>query len=77
MLVGNHMDLPGGVPQDIGETELLYLADKLCRHGQIVALEDTMREMSSKFPPGSEAHARAVTRISNAQEIRRRIRVVE
>jgi putative nucleotidyltransferase with HDIG domain len=73
MLVGGHMDLPGGIANSIGEMELLYLADKLCRRGRIVALEDTMREISSRFPPDSEAHAHAISRISIAQEILRRV----
>lgn len=71
-LVGSHMDLPEGVAgaiSAVGETELLYLADKLCRRGSVVALEATMREISSKHPPGSEARARAESRILDAMRI--------
>ena len=44
ILVGRHMDLRYSAP-DIGEAELLYLADKLCRRGRLTALYDTAREL--------------------------------
>ena len=69
ILVGSHMDLQGGAPGDVGEGELLYLADKLCRRGKLVSLEDTEREIASKYPAGSEAYSNAMKRISDAREI--------
>lgn len=68
MIVGSHTDLP--VPAlDTGETELLYLADKLSRHGDNVTLDETIRELESKFSQDQEAFANAERRIKTAMMI--------
>ena len=68
VLAGGHMDLKSAVTT-VGELELLYLADKLCRRGEIVKLEDTLRNMSSKFSSDAEAFECTKLRIENAQKI--------
>jgi len=68
ILVGRHMDLPSPAA-DIGEPELLYVADKLCRNGKYVKLEDTIRELGSRFPQNPEALAGAKRRMGTAQAI--------
>ena len=68
ILVGSHTDIKSAVTT-VGELELLYLADKLCRRGEIVKLEDTLRNLSSKFSSDREAFACAKLRIENAQGI--------
>ena len=80
VLVGDHMDLPGKTgavgeaehPVFIGtisETELLFLADKLCRRGKYAALSDTMRDIESRFSQDPGALEGARRRISTAQAI--------
>ncbi|MCL2391030.1 MAG: NTP transferase domain-containing protein [Oscillospiraceae bacterium] len=68
ILVGKHMDLPEPVT-DVKEAELLYLADKLCRQGKIMKLEDSMRALGEKFSSNPEAFSHAKTRIENAKTI--------
>ena len=68
-LVGMHMDLPDGVPDDIAEGELLFLADKLCRRGRIVSIDDRVNELSSAYPPDSEAFINALSRMASARAI--------
>jgi len=68
IIVGEHMDL--SVPVTcVTERELLYLADKLCRRGKIVKLDDTMRDLASKFSSDPEALTQARVRIDNAKAI--------
>jgi len=45
---------PAGSAPVVGEMELLYLADKLCRRGEVVMPEDTLRALESRF---SDNHA--------------------
>jgi len=68
ILVGNHMDLQGfeGV---IGEAELLFLADKLCRRGKLTTLEDTMAENEARYAKVPAALDAVKKRIKTAQEI--------
>ena len=68
ILIGAHMDLPGPVT-GIGERELLYLADKLCRRGRITRLDDTARALTEKFASDPGARAAAMPRIERAAEI--------
>lgn len=70
ILVGSHMELRGGVSDVIGEKELLFLADKMCRGEKIVALEEREREISGKYPHDSEAYASAMSRMATARKIR-------
>ena len=74
ILVGSHMDLSDGVCGDIGEKELLFLADKLCRKGRIVDLEDTEQGISRMYAPDSEAYVNAMSRMAAAREIREILR---
>ena len=53
----------------LGEAELLYLADKLCRRGKLVSLEDAMNAMEMRFRDNPEALGAARERINMAQEI--------
>ena len=66
MLVETHMDLQerGGV-----EAELLFLADKLCRRGKIVRLEDTLLELETRFADDPIALSAAKRRIQTAKKI--------
>ena len=68
IVVGKHMDIDGPCNK-INEALLLYLADKLCRRGQLVPLDKTLREMGKKFPTESEAYRHAEIRMSNAKAI--------
>lgn len=68
LLVGSHMDLPSE-PEDINERELLYLADKLCRRGRIVRLEETSTELAAKYLPGSDPYIKAMARMASARTI--------
>ena len=68
ILVGEHMDL-SAPPTGIGESELLYLADKLCRRGNLVRLDETLREIEARFASDSDALISAKTRIENAMVI--------
>ena len=68
IIVGSHMDMPGDIT-DVGEKELLYLSDKLCRRGGSISLEDTMRELESRFAGDLEALRSARGRIKTAQAI--------
>jgi len=70
ILVRDHMDLPDGPITEITERELLYLADKLCRRGKLVRLEDTLQKILSQIPEDdTEAIARVRRRIGKAREI--------
>ena len=68
ILVGRHMDLPSP-SADIGEPELLYLADKLCRYGKYMKIEDTIHELGSRFSQNPEALAGGKRRMRTAQVI--------
>jgi len=69
VLVAAHMDPPDELPEDIGEGQLVYLADKLCRRGALVKLEDTLREMTQKFIGDPVSLAHIERRIGGAQAI--------
>ena len=68
ILVGSHMDMPGGAA-DAGEKELLFLSDKLCRRGGFARLEDTTRDLESRFAGDSAALGNAAERMKTAQAI--------
>ena len=67
-IVGKHMDLDNPIT-DITESELLYLADKLCRRGKLVRLEDSMKDLSLRFSSDHEAFETAERRMGAAQTI--------
>jgi len=70
ILVRDHMDLPNEPIIEITERELLYLADKLCRRGKLVRLEDTLQKILLQIPADdTEAVERVKRRIGKAQEI--------
>ena len=68
VLVGKHMDMEGfaGI---VGEAELLFLADKICRRGKLTSLEDTLQEIESRFAKDPVALEAAKRRINTAQMI--------
>jgi len=68
ILVGEHMDLSAPVTC-VSEMQILYLADKLCRRGKIVSLDETMRALEAKFSSDSEALTQVGVRIDNAKAI--------
>ena len=68
VLVGCHMDLPFS-GSSVGEAELLFLADKLYRRGNIVPLKSTMRDLELRFARDAEALGSARRRINTAQAI--------
>ena len=67
-LVGRHMDLPC-FAGDIGEAELLFLADKICRRNKLATLEDTERELEQRYAKDPTALDAAKERIKIAQSI--------
>ena len=67
-LIGEHMELHTQV-EVVAERELLYLADKLCRQGRIVAINDTISELKEKFADNDEARENSVMRMMTAGEI--------
>ena len=67
-LVALHMDMQG-FKQDIREAELLFLSDKLCRRGEIIALEDTLAELEERFSENPNALKAAKERIETAKAI--------
>jgi len=71
ILVGSHMDLQSEPDEtdDISERELLYLSDKLCRRGRILSPGEREKELESIYPAGSEAHAKAMSRMAAARTI--------
>ena len=69
ILVATHMDLPDKPAEGIDEAQLVYLADKLCRRGTLVKLEDTLREMTQKFSDNPASLAHIKRRIGGAQAI--------
>jgi len=68
ILIGRHMDL-GCVVTDVKEQEILYVADKLCRNGRIVSLEETRKMLEKKFESNSDALKSANKRIDDASVI--------
>ncbi|MDR1472408.1 MAG: NTP transferase domain-containing protein [Synergistaceae bacterium] len=70
-IVASHKDLPAS--KGIGEAEILYLADKITDGESVLTVESRAAKMESRFPPGSEALANALRRMSRAAEIQRRV----
>jgi len=68
IIVSKHMDIDFPIT-DVGEIEILYLADKMCRHGRVVSIDKTKQDMESKFSSDPKALAAAYARLSNAQTI--------
>ena len=68
MLIGEHMELRTQI-EVVAERELLYLADKLCRQGRIVAIDDTISELREKFADNDVARENAVMRMMTAGDI--------
>ncbi|MDR0862855.1 MAG: NTP transferase domain-containing protein [Oscillospiraceae bacterium] len=66
-VVATHMDLPDG--DAVGEAELLYLADKLSRSGEIVAPQATLDALIARFGADSEAASSARVRMARAEAI--------
>ena len=69
LLVAAHMDLPEEYTPKPDALALLYLADKLCRDGKIVALEITREELKSRYADNPEALGHAEDRLSRALAI--------
>ena len=65
-LVRYHMELPGPPPPVPGETELLYLADKLTAGAGIAGLADKRRRAEARFAGDAEALAAARRRLDAA-----------
>ena len=65
-LVSHHMELPEARLNEISETTILYLADKLCRNGKIVPLEETAEALCVRFKYNPEAKERAAKKIEAA-----------
>ncbi|MCL2126596.1 MAG: NTP transferase domain-containing protein [Oscillospiraceae bacterium] len=68
VLIGTHMDLPDYVGE-VGEAELLFLADKLWRRGKLTPLGDTLRELEATYANDPQALAGARQRLHTAQAI--------
>jgi len=67
-IVGEHMDI-SEIREDIGESEILYLADKLCRGDKPVNLDETMELLRRKFSEDPNALKQAHKRMENAKKI--------
>ena len=70
-IVSTHKDLPER--KQIGEAEILYLADKLTDGDCISTLKNRMRRMEERFASGSDALHAAKKRIKQAADIQKRI----
>ena len=68
VLIGEHMELRAHV-EHVRERELLYLADKLCRNGRIVAIDETIKELTERFASNPEARENAIKRMQTAAVI--------
>ena len=68
-LVQHHMELPRECLGTISETTILYLADKLCRDGKIVPLEETSSELHTRFADNPEARKGAARKIEAAASV--------
>jgi CTP:molybdopterin cytidylyltransferase MocA len=67
-LVAVHMDLPDDYIPKPDEMSLLYLSDKLSRHGKISSIEETNAVLKARFAddPAALAHAKARMDRANA-----------
>jgi molybdenum cofactor cytidylyltransferase len=70
-VVARHMTLSGPPAEPPGETELLYLADKLVRDDALVTLEERRREAVGRFADEPAARAAADLRLRAAAAIAR------
>ncbi|NLA88075.1 MAG: HD domain-containing protein [Clostridiales bacterium] len=68
-LVASHMDLPKDYSPEPDETALLYLADKLSRHGRITTPEETLSVLRARFAHDPDALAGAKARMTWAHAI--------
>ena len=68
ILIGEHMQLHTLV-ETVKERELLYLADKLCRRERVVAIDETIDKLSSKFAENPKARESATERMLTASII--------
>lgn len=68
-LVRHHMELPGLPPSVPGETELLYLADKLTAGADIAGLADKRRRAEARFAGDAAALAAARRRLDAADVV--------
>jgi putative nucleotidyltransferase with HDIG domain len=68
-LVASHMDLPDDYSPEPDETALLYLADKLSRHGKIATLDETLTALRARFADDPDALAHAEKRMARAHAI--------
>ena len=68
-IVGVHMDLPEDADGLSPETILVYLADKLYRRGEIIPVEETLKDVKMRFSGNPEALARAKKRMDRARSI--------
>lgn len=72
-VVRQHMDLADRSASDIGEVEVLYLADKLVLGQRLVALEDRFASRLSEFSHDPAALAAARSRMDVALAVRGRV----
>ena len=70
------MDLGEGVSGDIGEAELLFLADKLILGDRAVTLEERFAPRLREFAGDPPALAAARSRLAAAQAVRSRVEAV-
>jgi molybdenum cofactor cytidylyltransferase len=68
-VVRHHMTLPGAPQEPPGETEILYLADKLVRNTTIISLEERRAEALARFSGDSAARGAAAERLAAATAI--------
>ena len=75
ILVAAHMDAPedARAAAAVDESAILFLADKLCRRGQIIPLENTLEAMRRKFAGDPAAMSAATGRVEYAIKIMERI----
>lgn len=72
-IIAAHMDIILDPTQTITEKEIVYLADKLVKHNQIILLQDRFDELLERFKNKPETQKNIRQRFKNAHMIQTRI----
>ena len=67
------MDMSGADAGDIGEAQLLFLADKLVMGGRVVSLKERLAALESRFADDPQALAAGRYRLQVAGDLERRV----
>ena len=72
-IVRRHMNMSGADAGDIGEAQLLFLADKLVMGGRVVSLKERLAALESRFADDPQALAAGRYRLQVAGDLERRV----